>query len=422
MFKKFMPVLAILLIAAFVLSACQPAAEVVPTEAAPVVVATEAPVETLKGTVTIWQAWKEAEIASLNEVIAAFQAANPDVTFDVLYVPFDDLRGKFETAAATGGGPSVLIGSADWGPALFDAGLIADVTADASADFLATINPAALGATQYKGALIGLPQTVKGVVLFRNKTIIAEPAADVDDFIAKATAATAGDVVGADFEYGFFFAAGHLDAIGGALMDAEGNPTFNDAKGIEWVELIKKFQTAGIPMESYNDNDVNSFKAGKAGWIIDGSWNATSLADSIGADNLAIDTWPTGLSGYTQTENIYMSANVTDDDRTASWAFMEYFLSTEAQGILAQVGTADAPKAGHIPATLGVEVTDPLLQQGAAALAGGAAFPVIPEMGAYWDPMNNALLSAITEGKDPAELLQAAFDAVTAKIAEIRGQ
>jgi len=244
----------------------------------------------------------------------------------------------------------------------------------------------------------------------------------VDDFIAKATAATAGDVVGADFEYGFFFAAGHLDAIGGALMDAEGNPTFNDAKGVEWVELIKKFQTAGIPMESYNDNDVNSFKAGKAGWIIDGSWNATSLADSIGADNLAIDTWPTGLSGYTQTENIYMSANVTDDDRTASWAFMEYFLSTEAQGILAQVGTADAPKAGHIPATLGVEVTDPLLQQGAAALAGGAAFPVIPEMGAYWDPMNNALLSAITEGKDPAELLQAAFDAVTAKIAEIRGQ
>ena len=207
MFKKFMPVLAILLIAAFVLSACKPAAEVVPTEEAPVVVATEAPVETLKGTVTIWQAWKEAEITSLNEVIAAFQAANPDVTFDVLYVPFDDLRGKFETAAATGGGPSVLIGSADWGPALFDAELLADVTGLASADFLATINPAALGATQYKGALIGLPQTVKGVVLFRNKSIIAEPATDVDDFIAKATAATAGDVMGADFEYGLFFAA-----------------------------------------------------------------------------------------------------------------------------------------------------------------------------------------------------------------------
>ena len=89
---------------------------------------------------------------------------------------------------------------------------------------------------------------------------------------------------------------------------------------------------------------------------------------------------------------------------------------------LADVGTTAAPKAGHIPATLGVEVTDPLLKQAAAALAAGAAFPVIPEMGAYWDPMNNVLLSAINEGKDPATLLQAAFDAVTAKIKEIRGQ
>jgi arabinogalactan oligomer/maltooligosaccharide transport system substrate-binding protein len=422
MFKKFMPVLAILLIAAFVLSACQPAAEVVPTEAAPVVVATEAPVETLKGTVTIWQAWKEAEIASLNEVIAAFQAANPDVTFDVLYVPHDDLRGKFETAAATGGGPSVLIGSADWGPALFDAELLADVSGMASADFLATISPAALGATQYKDALIGLPHTVKGVLLFRNKSIIPEPAADLDDFIAKATAATAGDVMGADFEYGLFFSAATLSGVGGALMTPAGDPAFNDAKGVEWMESLKKIKDAGIPMENNNDNDVNSFKAGKVGWIIDGNWNITSLAESIGADNLMIDPWPSPLSGYAQTENIYLSANVTGDDLTASWAFMEYFMSPEAQAILAEVGTADAPKAGHIPATLGVEVTDPLLKMAAAGLAGGAAFPVIPEMGAYWDPVNNALLSVINEGTDPAAALQAAFDAVVAKVAEIRGQ
>ena len=412
MYKKFMPVLAVLLIAAFVLSACKTAA-VAPTTA-PVVEATVAPVENLKGTVTLWQGWKEAEITSLNEVIAAFQAANPDVTFDVLYVPFDDLRGKFETATATGGGPSVLIGAADWGPALFDAELVADVSGLASSEFLATISPAALGATQYKNALIGLPQTVKGVVLFRNTSIIAEPATTLDDFIAKATAATAGDVMGADYEYGLFFSAGTLSGVGGALMEANGDPAFNDAKGIEWMEALKKIQAADIPMENNNDNDVNSFKAGKVGWIIDGSWNITALAEAIGAENLAIDPWPTPLSGYAQTENIYLSANTTGDDQAASWAFMKYFLSAEAQAMLAG--------AGHIPATLGVEVTDSLLKQAAAGLALGTAFPVIPEMGAYWDPVNNALLSVMNEGTDPAVALQAAFDAVVAKVAEIRGQ
>ena len=185
------------------------------------------------------------------------------------------------------------------------------------------------------------------------------------------------------------------------------------------MENLKKIQAAGIPMENNNDNDVNSFKAGKAGWIIDGTWNITALAEAIGADNLAIDPWPAGLSGYAQTENIYLSANVTGDDQAASWAFMEYFLSAEAQGIC----QLDAgPQAGHIPATLGVEVSDPLLQQATAGMAAGTAFPVIPEMGAYWDPVNNALLSVINEGTDPAAALQAAFDAVVAKIAEIRGQ
>ena len=139
--------------------------------------------------------------------------------------------------------------------------------------------------------------------------------------------------MGADYEYGFFFAAATLNGVGGKLMDASGNPAFNDAKGVEWVNTLLKIKAAGIPMENNNDNDVNSFKAGKVGWIIDGTWNITALAEAIGAANLAIDTWPTPLSGYTQTENIYLSANTTGDDQAASWAFMKYFLSADAQKI-----------------------------------------------------------------------------------------
>ena len=78
--------------------------------------------------------------------------------------------------------------------------------------------------------------------------------------------------------------------------------------------------------------------------------------------------------------------------------------------------------AGYIPTIVGVEVTDPIQQQVYVAFAGGTAFPVIPEMGAYWDPVNNALLSVIEQGTDPAEALQAAEDAVVAKVAEIRGE
>lgn len=398
MYKKLMPLISILLIAVFVLSACGPKAEPV------------------SGTITLWHAWKENEIESLNEVIAAFQALNPDAKFDTLYVPFDDLKGKYETATATGGGPTVLIGAADWGPGFYDASLVADLSADLDAKFIDTINEAALGAVQYKDALIGLPQTLKGVVLFRNKTIVPEAATSLDDLIAKAKAATAGDVQGATLEYGFFFSAAHLDAVGGKLLETNGDPAFNNAKGVEWVNEIVKFKDAGTYF-NYSDDDVNLFKAGKSGMIIDGTWNTASLADAIGADNLAIDPWPKGLSGYVQTENIYLNENATGADREAGLAFIKFFLSEEAQNLL-----ANPTKAGHIPATKGVEVTDPLMKASVEAFAGGAAFPVIPEMGAYWDPLNNALKKAVDEGVDPAVALQEAYDLVVAKVAEIRGQ
>jgi arabinogalactan oligomer / maltooligosaccharide transport system substrate-binding protein len=417
--KTFLLLISLMLTAAFLLGACGPtAAPEPPTDVQPPA-DTEPPADTpasLKGTVTLWHSWKDNEIASLNEVIAAFQAMYPDVQFDVLYAPHEDLQGKYETAAATGGGPSVLIGSADWGPGFFDADLIADISGLADAAFLGTINEAALGAVEYKGALIGLPQTVKGVIMFRNKTIIPTAPATIDELIAAAQAATAGDILGANLEYGFFFSAAHLDGVGGALMDENGYPAFNDAKGVEWVELVMRFKDAG-PVENYTDNDVNLFKAGKVGIIIDGSWNMASLAEAIGAENLAIDPWPAPLSGYAQTENIYLNANATGEDKDAAWAFMKFFLSPEAQAIL-----ADASKAAHIPATKGVAVTDPLMQQAAAAFETGAAFPVIPEMGAYWDPMNNMLKKVLDEGVDPAVALQEAFDAVTAKVKEIRGE
>jgi arabinogalactan oligomer / maltooligosaccharide transport system substrate-binding protein len=452
MSKKVLFVLSLLVVAAMVLAACAPAAT--PTAApateapaateAPVVteapaaeapateapVATEAPTEVATEevsagavTIKIWHAWKTNEQNSLKEVLAAFKAANPDIGFSVLYVPFDDLRSKFETATATGGGPDVLIGAADWGPAFYDAALVADLTGLVSEETLAPINPAALAAVQYKDALVGLPETIKGVVSFRNTTIMADAPTSLQDLLDKATAATQGDVVGADIEYGPFFSMANLTGCNGTLMDAAGQPTFNNEAGVCWLNIYLAGQAAGIPGEYYTDNDVNLFKAGKVGYIIDGTWNTSALAEAIGAENLAIDPWPTTdlnhMSGYVQTENIYLNANSevnSPEAAAAATKFIEFFLSPEAQKLL-----ADPTKAAHLPAITGVEVTDPLMSQMVTAFEGGTAFPVIPQMNAYWDPMGKALQTVLNEGVDPATALQTAYDEVMAKLAEMGG-
>ncbi len=417
------------LIAGMLLSACKPAVSpTVPTTSTPqpTVVLTEPPTPTpvkTRGTITLWHAWRENEIASLEEVIRTFQAKYPDVKFDVLYVPFDELRGKFETTATMGGGPAILIAPAEWGPILADAGLVADLSGLASPDLLATFNPAALGAVRYKGALIGLPHTVKGVVMYRNKAIIPEAPKTVEELIAKAKAATQGDVTGAYLECGFFFSAGHLTACNGQLMDAQGYPAFNNEAGVCWLDLLKTFKEAG-PIGYYVERDFTDFLAGKVGIIIDGSWNAGVLAEAIGADNLAIDPWPTygtgHLSGFVMTENLYLNANVKGEDKDVAWLFMRYFLSPEAQAIL-----ANPAKAAHLPAVINVELPDPLMQEATQALLGGTTFPVIPEMSAYWGAMDTVINAVVIEDEkpeDPVKALQEAFDTVTATLEKLRSQ
>ncbi|GAP14433.1 maltose-binding periplasmic protein [Longilinea arvoryzae] len=432
MSKKFLTLISVMLIAVFVLVACGPAATptaaVEPTsapEATKAPAATEAPTvaptePTVKGNVVIWHSKKTEETNSLNAIIAGFKVLYPDVNVQALFVPDNDLRNKFETAVGSGSGPTILIGAADWGPASFNAQLVQDLTPMLTAGLLDTLNDAAVASVKYKDAVIGLPINLKGVVMYRNSSIVAEPAKDLADLLVKAKAANKGDVVGLDFETGFFFAAGHLAAMGGKLMDPNtGEPTFNDATGAAWLAAIKSVKTAGFPVENNNDNDVNLFKAGKAGVIIDGTWNAKALSDAIGADKLVIDPWPAGMSGYVQNDNIYLTTTAAGDDAIASEKFMEYFVSKEAQAMWADVGTT-IPMAGGIPVIKGMEVSDPVEKMEVAAFAGGTAFPVIPQMGAYWDPMNNAILSVLDKGTDPAAALQTAFDAVKEAVAKIQ--
>lgn len=367
--------------------------------------------------ITLWYPWRNNQAQALEQVIRAFQQRQPGVQFEVLYVPPSDLRAAYETAATAGEPPMILLGAAEWGPSFYDAGWLVDLSTIAPEEFLATVNPAALQAVTYRDALIGLPHTTEGVVLFRNSSLVADAPVTMEDLLVAAQTATQGDVVGAYLERGFFFSAAHLHGLGGQLMDGQGNPLFNGDKGVEWIELLRSFEEAG-PVGYYTDGDLERFEGGQAGLIIDWTRNISRLVETMGTENLAIDPWPAvgeegRLSGYVQTENLYLSAAAGEDERAAAWAFLAFFLSPEAQTVLAE--------AGHIPAVTGLELANPLLQQAAAALEGGTAFPLIPEMGCYWDPMDAALQSVFEDNADPAAALDQANSSIIRCIDGIRG-
>ena len=366
--------------------------------------------EAVSGEIVLWHSLKDTETAGLNTIIENFKVENPDTEFEVLFVPFDDLRNKYETAAATGGGPDLLIGGDDWGPPMYDALLIADVSDVAVSD----INEAAMNVGSYEGVQVGLPYVLKGVVLYRNQSIIAEPAGSFADLQSAAEAATSGDTYGALLEIGHFFSFGHLYGLGGALMTPEGDPAFNTAEGVAWLEMLQEFKALGAD-NWYNDNDINLFKEGKVGWVIDGTWNLGDFSNSLG-DDLVIDPWPSDMSGFVQTGMIYLNANTTGDNLAAAKSFMGYLLSAESQAAFYEADGA------FIPSNTTVEVTDPLRNQALEAFSGGTGWIVIPEMGAYWGPTETAILSVLEGEAEPAGALAAAEEAVNAALVDIRGE
>ena len=427
-------ILSLILVGAFALSACagfnltgtQEAVKEASPEATPtrrISTPTAVPVvpdDYNQITVTVWHSWDEPYLPALVQIIANFQAIYPHVLFDVLYIPRENLLERYMLEAQEGsGGPSILLGPADWGPPLYDEGLLFDLTELAEQDLLRTFNPAALRQMQYHDALIGLPYSIQGVVLYRNRDIIPESPDTFDDLVSLARSFTQGEVIGADLERGFFFSGGHLNGIGGELMDENGDPAFNDETGVAWVNMLIEFELAG-PTEYLSNRDLDLFMEGRVGFIIDGTWNMDSILEVLGSESIVIDPWPAYhdgfLAGYVQGDDLFMNGQVNEGERDAVWNFMSYFVSPDAQSILADVGL--------IPAVTGLQLvgdpTDRQLTQAMTALVGGAAYPAVPEMGVYTGPMDIALRSVFENGVNPADALQAAERAILAALDAIR--
>ena len=109
--KQLIIILIFLVVGIAVLQACAPAisesteSPVITPEPEIEAFPTKTPVPTeeleneLSGQVSIWHSFEETEMESFSKVISIFQEMNPEVEFDILYVPRYDIYNKYESSA-----------------------------------------------------------------------------------------------------------------------------------------------------------------------------------------------------------------------------------------------------------------------------------------------------------------------------------
>jgi arabinogalactan oligomer/maltooligosaccharide transport system substrate-binding protein len=352
--------------------------------AAPKAAATAAPTSApAPVTISIWHGYTGVEEQLFSQAVSDFMAANPDVTIDLLAVPFDELQNKFQTEVAAGGGPAMTTGPQDRMAVYQAADLLAEI--DESASFLSQLVPASVNGGKIGGKLYGVPLNNKVLALFYNKSMIETPPTDFDQLLSMA--ADHGLAITADWFHNYMW----VSAFGAQLFDENYKCVLDTTGAAPAFAYLKTVcDSPGVTCDG-NDGDMDAlFRTGQVAFRIQGNWLSGDAENDLGAANVGVARIPT-IPGHgdprpwNQSEMASISVNATPDQVAAAMRFIEYFTSADVQKTFLE-------QANWIPANASVDTSgNPIVGGFLEQVPYSDPFPVVAELGATWSPMQDAV-------------------------------
>lgn len=374
-------------------------------------------------TLTVWTTWTDQTLDWLREESASFTSAF-GVDIEIVRLDVNELKQQALLAAPQGQAGDVFAGVPhDQIGEMAVGGILLDMSTYATAAYLADLSEQARLGYSYAGKLFGLPMYVEGPALIVNDDLVSQLPATYEDTMSLAADLTTADTFGFMFDINnFYFSYAWLKSHGGYVFGRDASGALNPGD----VGLANEGAVAGaqalhdlrfaqgiIPSGTNYDVANGLFVDGALGMIYTGPW-AISQYQEVGL-NVSVHPMPplangAPFAGFMGVQGVLV--NSFSNLKVEAANFSKWLSRKDAQVSLARLS-------GRIPAStsaLDVVIDDPIIAGFGAALLDAEPMPNIPEMGAVWSPMANAL-NVITEDADadlPAVLNQA--------VQEIKGQ
>ncbi|HVL54533.1 MAG TPA: extracellular solute-binding protein [Vitreimonas sp.] len=369
------------------------------TDASPPVATGEASPQTgegLSGTITLWHSYGSGggETGALNTVLDQVRAENPDLTIEVVEQPFDQIFNKWRTDVAAGGGPDMFIAPNDslGQDAREESLLNLDEYLDGNAA-LDGYHQVAIDGSKVDGTFYMVPESLKAVGLWYDKSAIATPPATHEELLAGVQDGT----IKIGINQGVYHQFGWTGAFGGELMDDSGRCTADQGGFADAFAYLKSLKDAGAVFNTDGGALKTQFQTGEINAIIDGPWQTADFREALG-ENLAVAPIPDGPAGpanpLTGTDGWYINPNLDAEQAELAVNVALALTSPEAM----QVFVDDA---GHVPANPAVSINDEITQGFADAAEGGLPRPQNAEFNNWWGPFGDALNKVIDTDEDP---------------------
>jgi sn-glycerol 3-phosphate transport system substrate-binding protein len=301
------------------------------------------------------------------ELISAFEAANPTIKIKPQGVPVADALTKAQTEAAAGDAPDVA--QIGWSKmaAAYQALPVTPVqdipTAAQWQAATAGMSQPLLAAVAEKGKVVAMPYTISTPTLFYNATLFkkaglnpADPPTTVaqaqQDGLAIAKTGASGvyfDIAGA--AKSDFLTQSVIDANGGSEISPTGQPSVDQPAAVAALAAMRELTTSGAQPPVSETNAIAAFDAGKLGMLV------TSTALLVGVESAAqgkFDLRTAAMPGFAgkPVHTTFSGAGlvVLAKDKAhqqAAWQFIKFL--TSARGF-----TIITSKIGYLPLRPGI--------------------------------------------------------------------
>ncbi|MBW7917433.1 MAG: maltose ABC transporter substrate-binding protein [Trueperaceae bacterium] len=374
-------------------------------------------------TLKVWTTWQDQTLDWLRSEAASFTAAF-GVDVEIVRLDVNELKQQALLAAPQGEAGDVFTGVPhDQIGEMAVGGILLDMSSYATSAYLADLSEQARLGYSYAGKLFGLPMYVEGPALIVNDDLVSSLPATYEETMALAQELTTADTFGFMFDIAnFYFSYGWLHTYGGYVFGRDAAGALNPADiglanegAVAGGEALKalRFDLGLIPSGTNYDVANGLFVDGALGMIYTGPWAISQYQDA--GLNVSVHPVPpladgTPFSGFMGVQGALVNSFTNLKVEAANFA--KWLSRKDAQISMARLS-------GRIPASLSAleaVQSDPIIAGFGAALLTAEPMPNIPEMGAVWAPMGNAL-TVLTEdaGADVATVLSQA-------VAEIKGE
>lgn len=374
-------------------------------------------------TLKVWTTWQDQTLDWLRSEAASFTSAF-GVDIEIVRLDVNELKQQALLAAPQGEAGDVFTGVPhDQIGEMAVGGVLLDMSGYATSAYLADLSEQARLGYSYAGKLFGLPMYVEGPALIVNDDLVSALPANYDETMALAKELTTADTFGFMFDIAnFYFSYAWLHSEGGYVFGRDASGALNPSDiglanegAIRGGEALKalRFDLGLIPSGTNYDVANGLFVDGALAMIYTGPWAISQYQDA--GLNVSVHPVPpladgSPFSGFMGVQGALVNAFTPHKVEAANFA--KWLSRKDAQVSMAQLS-------GRIPASISAleaVKSDPIIAGFGAALVHAEPMPNIPEMGAVWSPMGNAL-TVLTEDANasPAAVLQQAVD-------EIKGQ